>query len=333
MLGLRARCRYGTLPGAAAAVGATPTATPSSSSASANITAASGLRGGGRGGVVGCPASVPIGFGNKPSSRLCRPSAVRGCPSRRSVGALAKVHVQPEEISYSAVIDDCSARGAMKEATGWLEEMAASAFKPNVFAFNAVIAGFARHGTPVQAAGWLDRMVAEGLQPNLLSYNAVIDSCAKVGDYEGAVRWFHTMLKSGIRPDTRSYNAVLRSCARAGHAEGAVQWLEKLRAAEPPAEPNEISYNSAIRSCANARPRREAEAAERLFKEMRASGLFPNWTTLTALGQAVGHQRRDDLCLAYGVNVRMAASRARTPRDDSDTYGYSKRLRGAGAGA
>jgi len=239
--------------------------------------------------------------------------------------------VPPEEISYSMVIVSSCKKGAMRETTGWFEEMAASPWKPNVFVFNAVIAGFARNGSSAKAAGWLDRMVAEGLAPNIRSYNAVIDACVQVGDCEGAARWFHAMLESGVLPDVRSFNAVLRGCARRGDVEGAVTWLDQMRTAGPRAVPDEKAYSSAIQSCANARPHKAAEVAERLFQEMREDGLMPSASTLIALGVAVGDGRRDVLCDAHGVSEKTrqelehARQRRRTQQEGGGGGGHSSR--------
>lgn len=200
------------------------------------------------------------------------------------------------------VIEACSRKGDALGAAGWLEEMVASTFKPNVFAFNAVIAGFARKGSAQEAVGWLGRMRAEGLEPNVVSYTAVIDGCAKAGDPEGAEQWFRAMLESGLKPNVMSYNAMINSYARVGDVAGALAWLERMQGEMLP---DEISYNSAIHACANARPPDEAEA-ERLFRQMSAANLWPTASTLSALGQALGARSRDALCARLGVNTKRA---------------------------
>lgn len=192
----------------------------------------------------------------------------------------------------------------------WLEEMVASPYRPNVFSFNAVIAGFAKRGFAAEAAGWLAKMLSLGLRPNVVSYTAVIDGCAKAGDPKEAERWFDEMLERGIEPNSHSYNALINSYARLGDTEGATQWLERMRAAMPP---DEISYNSALHSCANARPPDAAEA-ERLFREMRADGLPPTASTLSALGLAVGGKRRDALCAAFGIDAQKASKHRPAPK-------------------
>mmetsp|Transcript_47996 Transcript_47996/g.89850 ORF Transcript_47996/g.89850 Transcript_47996/m.89850 type:complete len:329 (-) Transcript_47996:182-1168(-) len=248
-------------------------------------------------GLSWAPGSVP----SRPAPR--GPEAQRGTNARTG-----RVRVAPEEVSYSVVIESCARRGDAHGAAGWLEEMAASAFKPNVFAFNAVIAGFARKGSAAEAAEWLDRMVAEGLEPNVVSYTAVIDGCAKVGDREGAARWFDTMLENNVTPNTLTYNAVINSCARHGDVDGALRWLERMCSSDPAGpsmQPDEISYSSAINSCANARPP-AAETAELLFREMRSAGLHPTASTLTALERAVGAERSGSLCNEFGIDIKQA---------------------------
>lgn len=232
-------------------------------------------------------------------------------PAREALALAACVLSQRRSRTpwYPAVIEACSRKGDAREAAVWLQEMASSAFRPNVFAFNAVIAGFARRGSAGEAAGWLGRMKAEGLEPNVVSYTAVIDGCAKAGDAAGAVRWFETMLHNSITPNAVSYNAVINGFARLGDTENAVAWLERMRRAMPP---DKISYNSALHSCSNAQPPR-ADEAERLFREMWTEGLDPTASTLSALEKAIGVRRRGILCNSLGVDVERASSNRPQP--------------------
>lgn len=273
-------------------------------SAASTSAASSGLPEGSVSGTQRSAQGLSWAAGSVPT----RP-APRGPETQRAANVRGgRVRVAPEEVSYSVVIESYARRGDAHGAAGWLEEMAASAFKPNVFAFNAVIASFARKGSAAEAAEWLERMVAEGLEPNVVSYTAVIDGCAKVGDREGAARWFDTMLENNVTPNTLTYNAVINSCARHGDVDGALRWLERMcshGSAGSILKPDEISYSSAINSCANAQPP-AAETAEQLFREMRSAGLHPTASTLTALERAVGVERGSSLCDALGVDIKQA---------------------------
>merc|ERR1711972_761692 len=86
--------------------------------------------------------------------------------------------------------------------------------------------------------------------------------------------------------------------------------LERMRST---IRPDEISYNTAISACANARPTPRADEAERLFREMRAAGLHPTVSTLTALDRAIGGRRKDALCQALGVNIDKVAQHRPPP--------------------
>ncbi|CAE8643747.1 unnamed protein product, partial [Polarella glacialis] len=60
-------------------------------------------------------------------------------------------------------------------------------------------------------------------------------------------------------------------------------------------KPDVISWNSAIAACASAHPRAGPEA-EKMFRELVASGLVPDGILLTTLARAVGPERRRLLC-------------------------------------
>lgn len=238
------------------------------------------------------------GFDSRTLGGALKPRVVLRRPQKTNT-------VASEEISYSVVIESAARRGHAKAAVGWLEHMAASAFKPSVFVFNAVIASFARKGSASDAIHWLGKMVAQGLKPNTVSYTAVIDGCAKAGRSSDAARWFERMVESSVAPSTVTYNAVINACARKGDVEGATWWLEQMRSAGPQVAPDVVSYSSAIHSCATVQPPNPAEA-ERLFHEMRHQGFHPSISTLTALERAVGRARRQVLCSHLQVSEVQA---------------------------
>ncbi|CAE8687623.1 unnamed protein product, partial [Polarella glacialis] len=100
-----------------------------------------------------------------------------------------------------------------------------------------------------RASGWIDKMVSVGLRPNTVSYNAVLKTCSKAGDVAAARLWLDRMLSKSVKPDV-------------------------------------ISWNSAIAACASAHPRAGPEA-EKMFRELVASGLVPDGILLTTLARAV----------------------------------------------
>merc|ERR1712046_249121 len=83
--------------------------------------------------------------------------------------------------------------------------------EPNVVSYTAVIDGCAKAGHAESAARWFDDMLKHKVTPNSLTYNAVINSCARKGDVDGALKWLSQMQA----PDEISYNSAINGCANA----------------------------------------------------------------------------------------------------------------------
>lgn len=70
------------------------------------------------------------------------------------------------------------------EAFSWLQEMRARGLEPNRVTYSALINACGRAGQLARAFQTLDEMVGAGIEPNVITWTTLIDACGK-----GMVSW------------------------------------------------------------------------------------------------------------------------------------------------
>ena len=88
--------------------------------------------------------------------------------------------------------------------------------EPNVVSYSAMIDACAKVGDAAKAQRWHQRMRNEGVQPNAHSYSAVINAMAKSGHLLAAYEEFERMEQAGVVADVVVYSGLLDACAKAG---------------------------------------------------------------------------------------------------------------------
>lgn len=195
---------------------------------------------------------------------------------------------QPNEQSYSYVLQSCAASGQLKVALSLLEEVRQSSnvettsklYLPllNVCAqaghsdivwklintmkddslqiitmhLNIYLLSLAKSGLQIKALGVLRGMLQEGPDPDLISFNTVLSACANSNDYDAASALFDQMKEemfANIRPDVVSYNTVI-SCAP---PEVGLDLIYEMRLTRRNREgvvvPNPVTFVNAIKQC------------------------------------------------------------------------------------
>ncbi|XP_020258555.1 putative pentatricopeptide repeat-containing protein At1g53330 [Asparagus officinalis] len=98
---------------------------------------------------------------------------------------------------YSTLIRALFKAGRKGEVVEILEEMKKACVEPDVVTYNAMIAGFCDDGDLDAALGAMNEMKKEGIKPDVVSYNTVISGFCKKGRAEDAVEGFLPKLRFG----------------------------------------------------------------------------------------------------------------------------------------
>jgi pentatricopeptide repeat protein len=193
--------------------------------------------------------------------------------------AMEEAGVDPDVITYNALISACEKAGEVETALTTFNDMRAAGIIPNLITYNALISACEKAGEVETALKiFEDNMQAAGIIPDVITYNALISACEKAGKVERAQEIFEGMRAAGIIPDVITYSALISACEKAGQAGQALEIFEGMRAAG--IIPNVITYSALISACEKAG---QAELALKIFDDMRAADIIPNVITYNAL--------------------------------------------------
>mmetsp|Transcript_51992 Transcript_51992/g.161349 ORF Transcript_51992/g.161349 Transcript_51992/m.161349 type:complete len:869 (-) Transcript_51992:176-2782(-) len=166
--------------------------------------------------------------------------------------------LDPDVISYSAIMDACAQHGETERAEGWFHKMVAAGISPDTVSFNTMIKAHARGGDLNGAERWLQMAREKGARLDAFGYNAVIAAAARALDPEKAEWWLHQMLLDNSEPDVVSYNSVINAWAKKGDAAGAQRLVGLM--CEKDVEPDVVTLGVAVHACAKAGDMARAEA-------------------------------------------------------------------------
>mmetsp|Transcript_6182 Transcript_6182/g.20777 ORF Transcript_6182/g.20777 Transcript_6182/m.20777 type:complete len:562 (+) Transcript_6182:785-2470(+) len=200
---------------------------------------------------------------------------------------MLELEVEPNTVTYSALVTACEKGGQWERAFEVVETMRAKGVKPNEYTFAALISACEKCGHVKGALRAYEMMREEGVKPDVVTFNALVSACEKSRRWEQAVVVVDEMRSLGLRPNLRTYNALISAFARgprkdATHlSERALAVLEEMRAAE--VEPDTITYSALIYAFDTAR---RADKAIELYAEMRSLGLAPDLICYNAVIRA-----------------------------------------------
>ncbi|MBW8831171.1 MAG: hypothetical protein JF606_17460 [Burkholderiales bacterium] len=135
--------------------------------------------------------------------------------------------VDPDVITYNALISACEKAGKVERALEIFEGMRAAGIIPNVITYSALISACEKAGKVKTALKFFDGMRAAGIIPNVITYSALISACEKAGQAELALKIFDDMRAAGIIPNVITYNALISACVRGGHSADARRLLKE----------------------------------------------------------------------------------------------------------
>lgn len=147
------------------------------------------------------------------------------------------------------------------------QSMCRAGVEPNVITYNALIAACARCNEPDMAYEVFEDMQDHGLKADKFSYGSLIDSCAKSGQVNRAFQISKLMDDNNVQKDQTIYSALLDACGRAKQLDRAFVVFEEMK--RNGVWPNMITFSVLIDTCANVR---EPERAFELFAEIKHWG-------------------------------------------------------------
>merc|ERR1719217_1189547 len=100
-------------------------------------------------------------------------------------------------------------------AEKWLAKMLEAGVEPNVITFNAVIAACAKAGNGQRCEHWLEKMRHAGVQPNSFTYNSAAKPYVVKGDYERVEKFMSDLRSEGSPLDDFCLTSLLHAYGNA----------------------------------------------------------------------------------------------------------------------
>merc|ERR1719171_2991963 len=113
------------------------------------------------------------------------------------------------------MINACARVGDVQKAEEWLVKMLEDGIEPNVITFNAVIAACAKKGQGRRAETWLDKMKRADVYPNSFSYNSAAKPFVALGDYRKVEQLMADLRKDGLPFDDFCLTSLLHAYGNA----------------------------------------------------------------------------------------------------------------------
>lgn len=225
----------------------------------------------------------------------------------------------PDVVAYTAAIAGCSEAGEYTSAMQLIQTMRKEGVQPNVVTFSAVInacasasANLARKREEedrsialedvrlpmTRALKLLEAMKSptSSIKPNIVTYNAAIRACAEGLNLAGAFDLLQQLKEDGLEPTIVTYGSLMTACERVGDVETASKVFRMVKEDKGGAEndddirANEIIYGAAISCCRKAR---QPERALLLLRKMISDGLSPNTATFNTVIAALAEGKPD----------------------------------------
>ena len=248
---------------------------------------------------------------------------------------------QPDVMAYTTAIAGCSEAGEFTHAISLIGEMRKEGIQPNVMTFSAVINACATASAKMarrreeedytfstttgnndsfattniddvrlpmkRALRLLDAMKLPTslVKPNIVTYNAAIRACAEGLNLDGAFDLLRQLKEDGLEPTIVTYGSLMTACERVGDVEAASKVFrmvkeedsrksiryDKCSNEQEHLKANEIIYGAAISCCRKAH---EPERALLLLRKMMSEKLEPNTVTFNTVIAALSEGRLSD---------------------------------------
>lgn len=222
-------------------------------------------------------------------------AVIHGCRRGRAwnqavglLGEMRAVSAKMDVISFGAAIAACKECSKWERALFLFGEQREISLQPDQQSFAAVISACAKGRQWVLSLNFLKNMREELLEPDLVCHNSAINACSGGATWPCALELLRGLQVQGPSPDDFSYNSAAAACEAGAHWQEALDVLMDMMQRGIP--PSIVTYNTAIKACWHAGDR--WEEAVSMLQELRQVSLSPSNMTYSALFLAFAPQLR-----------------------------------------
>lgn len=127
------------------------------------------------------------------------------------LAAMARLGVQPDTQSATALIDACMRCNKVEMAESVFQELFSGMLAPDEVTFSVMVRGYGDQEPPRWTAisNALSTMERDfGITPSVVTFNALLEVCSRTNDQTRAEEIVAKMLQAGVEPDDFTLEAV-----------------------------------------------------------------------------------------------------------------------------
>ncbi|KAG9143770.1 hypothetical protein Leryth_011439 [Lithospermum erythrorhizon] len=198
----------------------------------------------------------------------------------------------PDQVAFVTVINACTAEGRLDDASRFFSLM----HNPNVVAWNVMISGHAKRGYEEKAIQSFKHMIRTGIQPSRSTLGSVLSAIARIATLEYGLQVHAQAIKQGLDDNVYVGSSLISMYSKCQEIEAAKKAFDVM------GEKNNVSWNALLGGLAQ---NGYAHDVMELFMNMRFSGFEPNDFTYTSILSACACLRDIEVgCQVHAVIIK-----------------------------
>ncbi|CAE7722709.1 EMB2654, partial [Symbiodinium microadriaticum] len=156
-------------------------------------------------------------------------------------------HLQLTVVTYNTVISATRTSGRWQLVLSFMQEMLWNSIPWDIITYNSGINALGHCHCWAVALSLLHDAEDEDFATNTITYNASMSACERAGQWQHVLCILRHAQRRRIRSDIVTYNTAVSACDKSGHWQQALCLLEELCSCH--VQPDAVTFNSAICAC------------------------------------------------------------------------------------
>ncbi|KAI9122941.1 hypothetical protein K1719_005830 [Acacia pycnantha] len=138
--------------------------------------------------------------------------------------------LQPDVVTYTALVSALGKLGDVKNATGYLAKMLKDGQEPNKVTYTAITAAYCMKGKLEEALTVFKNINALGIEADEFMFATLINGFSQRGDFDNVFHLLDEMEKMGISASIVTYNTVINGLCKFGRTSEADEFSKIVTA-------------------------------------------------------------------------------------------------------
>lgn len=185
----------------------------------------------------------------------------------------------PDEIMFNCLMDACLRFNKFEKMFELYEEMQTLKIKPSSITCGIVIKAYGMTGNLKKALCIYSDMKRDHIEISSITYGCLINACIKNENLNQAFVLYEELSSSKVEMNTVLYTTMIKAYAKSKNIQKVMEVFNRMKQ-DKSNTPNNVTFNSVIDCFIKCE---EVSLAEKIFEDMKASGVKPDIITFSTL--------------------------------------------------